>query len=235
MKRIVACLLVVSLGACDQDQAPADEVAANVAAGAQKIVSLGEPTPTPTPAGRYSPRDTCGAVPGAEAFRTRLQQVVEARDTDGLVNLAASDVKLDFGGGSGTEALRKRLTSDKWDLWDALDKLMKLGCSANAHGGITIPWYFDQKIDPTAGMLVTGDAVPLLAAPAPDSQRLETISWDVVRLQALEPDESYQQVQMLDGTDGYIATDRLRSLLDYRLIASRRNGKWSITSFAAGD
>ena len=115
---------------------------------------------------------------------------------------------------------------------------MALGCSANKQGGITIPWYFDQDMggtDPFSGMLVAGEDVPVLAAPDPQGKRLEAISWDVVEIAALKPDEPYQQIELPDGAAGYIATDRLRSLVDYRLIASSRNGRWRITSFLAGD
>jgi hypothetical protein len=64
---------------------------------------------------------------------------------------------------------------------------------------------------------------------------LAAISWDVVELKALKPDDAFQQVTTLDGKHGYIATDRLRSLLDYRLLATSRNGKWSVVSLVAGD
>jgi hypothetical protein len=77
--------------------------------------------------------------------------------------------------------------------------------------------------------------VPLLPAPDAKSEPIKTISWDVVELMALKPDDPFQHVTTADGTKGYIATDKLRSLLDYRLLASRRNGKWSVVSLVAGD
>ena len=33
----------------------------------------------------------------------------------------------------------------------------------------------------------------------------------------------------------YVATDKLRSLIDYRLLASSRNDNWRIVSLVAGD
>ena len=52
----------------------------------------------------------------------------------------------------------------------------------------------------------------------------------------LDPkDGSFKQVDLGKGAKGYIATGKLRSQLAYRLIASSRNGKWSITSLVAGD
>jgi hypothetical protein len=84
-------------------------------------------------------------------------------------------------------------------------------------------------------MLVTGEDVPLLSAPDPKSPPVETLSWNVVSLTSLAPDDRYQSVTTLDGKQGYIATDKLRSLLDYRVKATQRNGKWSIVSLVSGD
>jgi hypothetical protein len=177
-------------------------------------------------------------VKGADDFRRQLADAVMARDTNAFLVLAADDIKLDFGGGTGRAELKKRLTDKDWKLWNELDQLLKLGCAANEQGGITIPWYFEQhidKVDATTGMLVTGENVPLLSAPDPKSPPVETISWNVVSLASLAPDDPYQSVTTLDGKQGYIATGKLRSLLDYRLRATQRNGKWSIVSLVSGD
>jgi hypothetical protein len=226
--------LTLALGACNRHNAPSDKLADS----AKQIVGADTPTPAPLADGPYAPRDTCGDLPGATDFRERLAETVATRDANALLALAAEDVKLDFGGGSGRAELKKRLTDKQWGLWDELDRLLSLGCAANQQGGITIPWYFEQhidKVDPTAGMLVIGENVPLLSGPDAAAKPLKTISWDVVELKTLKPDDAFQQVTTLDGAQGYIATDKLRSLLDYRLLATARNGKWSIVSLVSGD
>jgi hypothetical protein len=226
--------LLLAAAACDRHKAPSDKLAQS----ASELVGAKSPEPAPLAEGPYAPRDTCHDLPGAEAFREELAEAVMARDADAFVALAAEDIKLDFGGGTGRAELKKRLTSKDWMLWDELDNLLALGCAANGQGGLTIPWYFEQhidKVDQTSGMLVVGEKVPLLAAPDPKGKPIETLSWDVVTLRALKPDDPFQQVATLGGTKGYIATGKLRSLLDYRLLASRRNGKWSVVSLVAGD
>jgi hypothetical protein len=191
----------------------------------------------PLAKGKWAPRDECGAVEGAAAFRERLAAAVAARDADALVALAAEDIKLDFGGGEGTAELRSRLDAPDYELWGELDSLMTLGCAANDEGGITIPWYFDQDlgaIDPFTAWLATGQDVPIYAAR--DSDRLSgALSWDVVELAEWDPEQPRQQITLPEGATGFIATDKLRSLIDYRLLASSRNGRWRITSFLAGD
>ena len=227
--------LLLALGACDRNNAPSDQLAHS----ARQIVGAQTPTPAPLAEGPYAPHDTCHTVKGADEFRRQLANAVMARNADALLALAADDIKLDFGGGGGKAELKKRLTDKHWKLWDELDQLLDLGCAANDQGGITIPWYFEQhidKVDAYNGMLVTGENVPLLAAPDPKSKVIQPISWDVVSISTLAPDDPYQAVTTADGkAKGYIATDKLRSLLDYRMLATQRNGKWSIVTLVAGD
>lgn len=234
MRGIVASIALLACAACSQQDAPAEDLAET----AEQIVDPSAASASPVAQGRFAPHDTCAEVEGADAFRRRLAAAIKARDADALVALSAQDIKLDFGGGSGTAELRKRLDDKARDLWRELDELMALGCSANAQGGITIPWYFDQDLgraDAISGWLVTGENVPVLADPDPSSRQLETISWDIVELATLDPESDFQQVELGDKTVGFIATDKLRSLIDYRLIASSRNGNWRVTSFVAGD
>ncbi|WP_305096606.1 hypothetical protein [Croceibacterium aestuarii] len=235
MKALLAALpMVLLLAACQRDDAPSE----NLAAQAGQLVGGEKPEAAKLAAGRYAPQDTCGDLKGADAFREDLAVAVQSRDAEAFAALAAEDVKLDFGEGSGRAELRKRLTGKEWNLWDELDELLTLGCSANKQGGLTIPWYFDQNIDgvdPFSGMLVTGEKVPLRESPDPESAILERISWDVVTIDALRPDDPYQQVTARDGKNGFILTSDLRSLVDYRLSAASRNGTWRIVSLVAGD
>ena len=232
MRIPLAIALLLSCAACDQDAAPAQDVAE----AAEQLVA---PTsPSPLAKGKWAPQDTCANVEGADAFRTRLAAAIRARDVDAMVALAADDVKLDFGGGGGSAELRKRLDDPSLGLWHELDALMALGCSANEEGGITIPWFFDQDLgnaDPYFAMLVTGEDVPLRERPDPASKPVATISWDLVEIATLDPESDWQRVELGDGKIGFIATDKLRSVIDYRLVASSRNGRWRITSFVAGD
>ena len=225
--------LALACAACSQEKAPAEEVAE----AAEKIVAPSA-QPTPLAKGKWAPRDTCAEVEGAEQFRARLAVAIEARDAAALAALAAEDVKLDFGGGAGKAELRSRLEDEELGLWDELDALMTLGCSANAQGGITIPWFFDQNMgerDPYFSMLIMGEDVPVLERADAASRRVGAVSWDLAEIASLNPESAFQQVELADGTVGYVASDKLRSLIDYRLVASSRNGRWRITSFVAGD
>ena len=234
MRWAIALALVAACAACDRSDPPADQLVER----AEEIVEPAAVEPQIMGNGRFAPRDECPQVEGASAFRSRIAAAVRDRDADALAALAANDIKLDFGGSSGAIELRERLSDPKWRLWDELEMLLALGCSANGQGGITIPWIADQEMtvpDPGAAMLVTGEDVPVYPAPEDSAAAIGTVSWDVVEIDAFGPDEAFQPVVLPDGKRGFTATDALRSLLDYRLSASSRNGNWSITSFVAGD
>lgn len=234
--RTAALALLAVLAACSQENAPSE----SISAAADDVVEKVEGTaPAKLAQGPYAPREDCGQLPGAEEFRAALVTAIQAKDADQLVALAAPDVVLDFGGGAGTAELRKRLADPKSRLWDDLAELTTLGCGVNAEGGITIPWVAAQPltdVDTNMAMLVTGEAVPLRQTASADARQLGAVSWDFVTLSGgLQPNAAFQQVRTGDEKTGYIASDKLRSPLDYRVIASSRDGKWSFTSLVAGD
>jgi hypothetical protein len=236
----LAFALLLTCAACGEEDAPADDVAE---AAEDVIAPAAEATPFAK--GRFAPRDECGGLEGASDFRMRLTEAVRLRDAGTIAALAADDVKLDFGGGEGTAELKARLGDPERELWRALDELLTLGCAASEDGGITIPWFFAQEmgeIDPYSALLVMGEDVPVLAEPRASAERLDAITWDLVEAASYyddsassDPEAPFQKVRVAGGGIGFIATEKLRSLIDYRLIASSRNGRWRITSFVAGD
>jgi hypothetical protein len=193
---------------------------------------------TPHPAGRFAPRDECTGLPGADDFRQRLVEAVQLRDADAFAALADPAIKLDFGGGGGAGQLKQQLSSSD-ALWKSLEQLMKLGCAADSSGNIVIPWLFAQdlgRIDANVALLVTGEEVPVFKAPRASAEKLTTISWDFVSAaNGVDREKPYTKVTFPLNQHGYIATDKLRSVLDYRLLASKRSGQWRIDALVAGD
>ena len=237
----VSMALLALLAACDRSDPPSERL--ERAAG--ELVKEVESTPAPErqAEGPWAPRNECDDLPGGMDFLASLQAAVDTRDADALVALAADDVKLNFGGGAGTQQLRGRLAANDGAHWDELAQLLELGCAARDETGMTLPWYFDQEVpvDAYMGAIVTGEDVPLYDAPASDAEVITTLSWDAIELLPDEtPQEGFDRVGWLDPqtnerVEGYIASEMLRSMLDYRLIANRRNNRWRITAIIAGD
>ena len=212
-------------------QAPPSD-AASAAATPFPAANASDPDPTkaaglwldrqtePRQAGKWAPRDECGSLPGARAFREKLAAAVQARDADAIAAMAIEDIRLGFGGEDGKRRFLAALKAPDGKLMNELGQLLQLGCAGSDGGGLTIPWYFQQElgdIDSGSAMLVTGVDVPLLAEGKPGAGTSEKVSWDLVTLTAgLKPGAAYQQVKSASGKTGFVATDKLRSLLAHR-------------------
>ncbi|HUQ13903.1 MAG TPA: hypothetical protein VM055_06470 [Novosphingobium sp.] len=201
--------------------------------------SVAAPSPTPVKLASYPPRDECAKLPGFAAFRKTLFDAVRARDAAALGALADPKVQLDFGGGAGPDELRKRLSETRPELWGELAALTSLGCAAD--GGVaTLPSIFarvPETIDPYRTMWVTGEGVPLRAKASTGAAGRARLGWALVELvgASFDPKAAFTEVRTADGARGFVAGERLRSVLDYRLIADREGDTWKITAFIAGD
>jgi len=189
--------------------------------------------------GRYAPRDECGKVAGAAEFRRKLADAAIRNDAAAIGALTAPDVRLGFGGDDGRERMLQRLRDPGDGLIGEIRRLLPLGCGRNVAGDLTMPWIFAQDlgdIDGYTAHLVVGENVPLHAAADGKSAVKQRISWDLVELDdGPYPDGDLLPVTAPDGTRGFMRKAMLRSLLGYRLIASRESGAWKITAILAGD
>lgn len=185
----------------------------------------------------YAPQDDCSAKPGWPAFRKNLASAIRSRDAEALAALAAPDIALDYGGGSGTAELKKRLADPETGLWQELAAILPLGCAVE--GGIAaMPWVFwnvPEEVDSYNAMLVLGDETPLREKPG--GRAISPVGWLIVGIDPMEfdPGKPETRVTLDGGQKGWIETAQLRSLLDYRLIAEPQDGTWRITAFIAGD
>ncbi len=238
----------LGLAGCDSDPAPAPAPSARPqAAVAPSTPPSAEPSEGPSAAASaqppppvdptYPPRDDCSSAPGWIAFDKALTAAIRARDATAFAALASPDITLDYGGGSGVEELKKRLAETDRRLWAELDEILPLGCAVE--GGLAaIPWVFwniPEDIDGYSAMLVTGDMVHLLDAPKGEAPA--NIGWHIVGIDPMDfqPDKPTTKVTLRDGRKGRVPTAKLRSLLDYRLIAEPNADVWRITAFIAGD
>ena len=217
--------------------APSDTSALAPVAGARPL--LGGQAPLPPPEIAFTPRDECAALPGWKGFRDKLGSAVASKNALALAAIADRNVKLDYGGGAGRAELIRRLRQ-RAGLWRDLATILPLGCSVE--GGLAaLPWFFwriPPSVDPTTTMLVTGEAVPLRAAPKANARIVAALNWPMVVLTAksFEPATRFTRVRTrASGQDGYVETQALRSLLAQRIIAEHVGDAWRITAIVAGD
>lgn len=198
----------------------------------------------PNRPGAYAPRDACVKTPRARAFMAALRGAIARRDARALVGLAAPDVRLDFGGGSGKPLLLSQLTgAEGLGLWRELDEAVRLGCAMDA-GDLVFPWIFGQNlgdVDTYAAMVATGPAVPLYRRANARAAPIARLNWQIVVVQGDNngPDEMRNpltRVSVINSPlEGYVPSEKLRSVIGRRLIVSRHGSQWEITAFVDGD
>ena len=96
---------------------------------------------------------------------------------------------------------------------------------------------FDSDADEDAfdKLIVISSWAELRVAPDPASARVASLSWDVVTALERRHQDDWVKVQLADGRKGWVAGSQLRSPLDYRAIIEKRDGRWMIAAFVAGD
>lgn len=193
------------------------------------------------------PVDQCSGDAGFAGFRRQIETAVSKRDLEAMTSLMAPDVRLSFGGAVGFSKFRDHERSGPggdgmWQerLWTEMAKVLRLGCGKARDGS-------GKEYRAWPAMFVTGGdldgydtwvAFPgaILrrrpSASSPVAQRLPP--WTVLR-EVREATVPYTEVRTPKGRSGFIAKGQMRSLIDYRLVAEQRKGRWMITAFVAGD
>jgi hypothetical protein len=213
------------------------------AVAASQPVLAGHMVPPNRP-GAYAPRDTCVKTPAARSFTARLRSAIARRDARALAGHAAGDVRLDFGGGGGKAQLRGLMTGKESPaLWRELEEAVSLGCAMDA-GNMVFPWLFAQDlgdVDPFDAMVVIGPAVPLYRSADMRVAPIARLNWQMVIVQEgeLRPDADKRPLRRISvinsPLEGYVPADKLRSVIDHRLIVTRHGRVWEISAFVAGD
>jgi hypothetical protein len=189
-------------------------------------------------AARYAPRDDCSAQPGWPAFRAQLEAAVVQRNAGALAALTDPDVQLDYGGGHGIGEMKRRLDDKDYKLWHQIAALLPLGCGFDK-GQAFLPWVFwnvPDDADPYAAMLALGPDVPAYVKASAASPVVGRLDWALVSIaEGSSPDGAYAKVTLPGGGTAFVERSKLRSVIDYRLIAEHGKQGWRITALIAGD
>jgi hypothetical protein len=196
---------------------------------------------------RLPPADQCRGDPEFDRFRRKLERAVASRDNQKLAPLMSPDVRLSFGGGIWFAKFRNYEQSGPggdgmWQnaLWDEMAKVLRLGCGT-VRGDAGIQYRAWPAMYVGGESLEADDTwVSLPGAVlwresgrhARIAQRLP--AWTVLH-ELGQGYSSDMKVRTPRGRIGFVRREQMRGLLDYRLIARRRDGRWLVTAFVAGD
>ena len=212
------------------------------AAATLLLASLAAAAPAATSPRRLPPVDQCAAEPGFATFKDAMKRSVDRRDGDGLLVLLAPDVLVNFGGETGRDAFARQWdlkAGSPHELWKQLGEILALGC-AKSNSTLVMPslaLQFDSDADEDVfdKLIVASPAAELRAAPYSASARMASLSWDIVTGLERRRQDDWVNVRLADGRIGWVAGRQLRSPLDYRAVMEKRDGRWTIIAFVAGD
>ncbi|MEM6590152.1 MAG: hypothetical protein AAF641_17030 [Pseudomonadota bacterium] len=200
------------------------------------------------------PVDEAEADESFVAYRAALIDAVVARDIDAIIDATADDVLMSFGGAEGHDALRAFLKVDPEEFapeqrheapalrernWAELETVLRLGGMFKADGDFVAPYTFaaeqPEDLDPFDVVFITGNGVALRDRPIRFGEVVTRLNYDVVRFRNWVTGTQFVEIEMADGTEGFVHRDFARFLLDYRAIFAKRDGAWVMTHFIAGD
>ncbi|WP_170759728.1 SH3 domain-containing protein [Ruegeria lacuscaerulensis] len=203
----------------------------------------------------FPPVDQAGRDSTLVAFRDELRAMVAARDTEGVIAATCPDLYLSHGGNGGPEEFRANLALDPATLPEQdqqnADELRK-GYWADLENTLSQPGYFDDEgefwmphqwqitlpasLDPYMAYYVTGQNVALRQAAVRSAPKLALISHEVVIIPSYVDAADYQRVVLTDGTQGYMHSDFLWSMVGHRAAFVKSDaGEWQLCTFVAGD
>lgn len=197
----------------------------------------------------YPPFDDAGQQPAFKAYRDKLIAAVAKRDVAAVVAMASPEVELSFGGDNGRETLRQWLSApDAEPYWSSLERVLKEGGTFQEQLFIA-PWTFHyvapETMDIYSVAIVAGKNVRLRAEPSTSAKVIRALTYEVVEMPPYDQNREdrvtdssgreWLRVRTTIGDEGWMASEFLRFLIDYRAGFESGPQGWQMIFFVAGD
>lgn len=187
------------------------------------------------------------------AFREKFIAAVKKRDVKFLLDTLDRDVKGSFGGDSGIADFKKlwKLDRPASKLWNELLTVLTNGGTFSKRENLKTKEFcapysftlFPPDLDAFEHQIIFGSSVNLRARPDPKAASVGRLSYNVVKVDyensvkkpKSEDEYSWLKIETLGGKKGFVGADFVRSPIDYRGCFEKKNGKWKMTFFLAGD
>lgn len=197
---------------------------------------------------RLRPVDESSRDPEFSAFYSKLLSAIERRDHGFLLSIVDPKIELSFGGDAGISKFQEiwKPTDRKSPIWDELGKALRLGVTFNRkQGEFSAPYVFSRFPENYDGFdysAVIATDVKVRKEPKSSSAVIATLNYDIVKTNYSEFGDgtkitkpSWTKVGLSDGREGFVPAGSVRTPIDYRACFAKKNGKWMMTVFIAGD
>jgi len=186
-----------------------------------------------------------------KSFREKLIEAVRKRDVKYVVGILDPAILNSFGGNGGIKEFKEmwKIDSPTSELWDELLTVLTNGGSffkEDENNLFCAPYSFKQfpeDLDAFEYQVIFDNNVNLRARPDLKAETVAQLSYNVVKVdyQNSVADKNKEgkylwlKVETLGGKKGFVSAKFVRSPIDYRACFEKKNGRWKMTTFVAGD
>jgi len=189
----------------------------------------------------FLPVDEAGSRPDFFSFRAQLQRAIARHDTAALLAIVHPQIKNSFGDNDGIDEFRTmwNIGAADSEIWGLLGTVLGLGGSFHEDNSFVAPYVFSRwpgQIDPFDHVAVIGSDVRVRSQPNADAPVIAAMSFTI--LPVARPDievEGWTAVRVEGKRTGYIASQFVRSPIDYRAIFRYESRQWKLVTLVAGD
>ena len=180
-------------------------------------------------------------------FRSEALRALARRDTAYLYGMLAPEIKNSFGGDDGIAGFRRvwKMDEPNSDVWTALIRVLTLGGQQPTDSQFTAPYvyaFWPDSMDAFEHVAVIGDSVRVHASPA-DSRILggalhsilKAKEWSGMPPSGVAADTTWARVMLPNADSGWIRGASVYSPVSWRAMFVRRDGRWLMIFFVAGD
>ena len=183
-------------------------------------------------------------------FRTRVVEIVQARDAVALTSVLDAGVRSSFGGEGGIPEFQEfyGLNDPTSVFWTDFERVLSLG-GAFVPGELPGEAEFcapyvaarfqdrddDHEDQEWNWVAVLGEQVVLHAGPQASARPVGVLTYDIVRVLTSQPWPEWLPIDAPSVGRGFVHLEDVRSPFDYRAYFTRRGGRWVISAFVGGD
>ena len=195
---------------------------------------------------KLPPRDE--ADESFRQFRSGALAALAHRDTAFLYGMLAPEIRNTFGDDDGIAGFRRvwKMDEPNSDVWMALIRVLSMGGQQATDSQFTAPYvyaFWPDSMDAFEHVAVTGDSVRVQDAPAPDARILggahhsilKFREWRGLPMSGVAADTTWARIVLPNADTGWIRGASVYSPVSWRAMFVRRDGRWLMLLFVAGD
>jgi hypothetical protein len=188
------------------------------------------------------------------AFRQKTLEAARRRDAKYILSIVDTNIRNTFGDSNGIEEFKKmwKLDSPQSEFWDEFIIVLEHGGAFWKRPGapknqiFQAPYTFTEfpeDLDAIEHQAIFGNNVNLRSKPEANAPVVANLSYNIVKVdfensvkdKAKEEKYTWLKIETLGGKKGFVSAGYVRSPVDYRAVFEKRNGKWKLVTFVAGD